>query len=335
MEDLCADVILGLDFQKQHEAVTIKFNGSRPSIEVSNTDTLTTVCSLAKADVDYPSLFDNLENNVKPIATKSRYYSKEDRNFIAEEIEKLKSEDIIKERKSPWRAQIVVVKDETDQHRKRLCVDYSTTINVYTNQDAYPLPKIEDQINELCKYKYFSTFDLKSAYHQIPIKEEDRPFTAFEANGKLYQYKRIPFGVINGVAAFQRIVDKIVEQEKLTQTFPYLDNIAIAGHTKEEHDSNLEKFSAAVKRRNLTLNKNKSVLSVQCINILGYQVSRGSIKPDPDRLKPLQQMAPSTTKSDFNESLGCLHITPNGFPITRTSLNLSTSQINFHLKRML
>ena len=105
-----------------------------------------------------------------------------------------------------------------------LCVDYSTTINVYTNQDAYLLSKIEDQINELSKYKYFSTFDLKSAYHQIPIKEEDRPFIAFEANGKLYQYKRIPFGVTNGVAAFQHIVDKIVEQEKLTQAFPYLDN---------------------------------------------------------------------------------------------------------------
>ena len=152
MEDLCADVILGLDFQKQHEAVTIKFNGSRPSIEVSNTDTLTTVCSLAKADVDYPSLFDNLENYVKPIATKSRYYSKEDRNFIAEEIEKLRSEDIIEESKSPWRAQIVVVKDETDRHRKRLCVDYSTTITSILIKMPILFPKIEDQINELCKY---------------------------------------------------------------------------------------------------------------------------------------------------------------------------------------
>ena len=149
------------------------------------------------------------------------------------------------ESKSPRRTQIVVAKDETDRHRKRLCEDCSTIINA--NQLAYPLRKIGDQINELCKYKYFSTFDLKSAYHQIPIKEEDRPFTAFEANGKLYQYKRIPFGVTNGVAAFQRIIDKIVEQEKLTQTFPYLDNITIAGHTKEEHDCNVEKFLAAVK----------------------------------------------------------------------------------------
>ena len=59
-----------------------------------------------------------MQNNVKPIAAKCRYYSKEDRNFIAEEIEKLSSEDIIEESKSPWRPKIVVVQDESDQHRK-------------------------------------------------------------------------------------------------------------------------------------------------------------------------------------------------------------------------
>ena len=57
-------------------------------------------------------------------------------------------------------------------------------------------------MNALAEYKYFSTFDLKSAYHQVPIQEADKPFTAFEASGKLYQFKRVPFGVTNGVAVF-------------------------------------------------------------------------------------------------------------------------------------
>ena len=70
----------------------------------------------------------------------------------------------------------------------------------------------------------------------------------------------MPFGVSNGVAAFQRIVYKILEQEKLTQTFPYLYNITIAGHTKDEHDCNIKKFLAEVKRCNFTLNESKSVL---------------------------------------------------------------------------
>ena len=63
--------------------------------------------------------------------------------------------------------------------------------------DAYPLPRIDDQINEISKYKYFGTIDLKSAYYQIPISETDRPYTAFEAAGGLWQFKVVPNGVTN------------------------------------------------------------------------------------------------------------------------------------------
>ena len=56
---------------------------------------------------------------------------------------------------------------------------------------------------------------MKSAYHQIPIQESDKPYTAFEANGKLYQFNRIPFGVTNGVSVFQRVMDDLIAEENL------------------------------------------------------------------------------------------------------------------------
>jgi hypothetical protein len=93
-----------------------------------------------------------------------------------------------------------VVKE--DNRKRRLCIDYSQTINLYTELDAYPLPRIEDMINKLAGYSVFSTFDLKSAYHQIPIRAADKKYTAFEACGRLYQFCMFPFGVTNGVAAF-------------------------------------------------------------------------------------------------------------------------------------
>ena len=79
-----------------------------------------------------------------------------------------------------------------------MCIGYSATVNIHTQLDAYQLQNIDSMINE-----YFSIFDLKSAYHKIGIKDSDKPFTAFEANNKLYQFTHILFGVSNGVASFQ------------------------------------------------------------------------------------------------------------------------------------
>ena len=155
---------------------------------------------------------------------------------------------------SSWRAQVVIVKDDENK-KKRMCVDYSQTINLYTELDAYPLPRIDDLFNALASYNVFSTFDFRSAYHQISVADLDRRFTAFEAGGKLWELARISFGVTNGVPAFQREMDKMVADEGLSVTFPYLDNITVAGRTQEEHDRNVESFLGAINRRNVTFNQ--------------------------------------------------------------------------------
>ena len=75
--------------------------------------------------------------------------------------------------------------------------------------DAFPLPKIKELVNKVAQYKMCSIVDLKSAYHQIPISKKDKIYTAFEADGKLYQFYRLPFGVTNAVTCFQSIIDKL------------------------------------------------------------------------------------------------------------------------------
>ena len=133
LKDLCSDIILGQDFQKKHKSIIIEFGGAKPELRVHNP---TPVCALATASIEEPSLFANLLPECKPIASKSRQFSKDDQEFIKQEIDHLLSEGIIEPSTSPWRAQVVVSKDPLQRHKKRLCIDYSQTVNLYTELDA-------------------------------------------------------------------------------------------------------------------------------------------------------------------------------------------------------
>ena len=136
------------------------------------------------------------------------------------------------------------------------------------------------------------------------LVESECKYTAFEANGKLYEFTRIPFGVKNGVAAFQRIMSQFVEQESLRDTFPYLDNVTVAGRDQEEHDDNVKSFLAAIRRRNFTLNESNTIVSQNDIQILGYVVGNGVVKPDPERMRALTEFPPPTGCKSLRQVLG-------------------------------
>ena len=238
----------------------------------------------------------------QPIATKSRKFNHEDKLFIKEEVRKLLNEQIIEPSYSPWWAQVLVARD--GQHKPRMVVDYSQTVNRYTLLDAYPLPNINEQISEIAKWNVFSTLDLKSAYYQIPLCLADHPFTAFEADGKLYQYTCLPFGVTNGVSCFQRIVDNLIEKYKLIGTYVYLDNITVCGRGDCDHNDNLNFLFNAAKCEGLTFNKSKCLFSRREIDLLGYRVSHYKIKPDPERLCPLMQLSLPMSKSELQRTIG-------------------------------
>ena len=148
MPGLCSDLILGPDFQSQHDSVTFKYGGTKPPLAV---------CSFTTLNIEPPSPFENLTADCHPIATKSRRHSKDNLTFIGNEVERLLKEGIIEPGQSPWRAQVVVTKDEN--HEKRLAIDYSQTINRFTQLDAFSLPRISDTVNEIAQYKVFSTLD--------------------------------------------------------------------------------------------------------------------------------------------------------------------------------
>lgn len=287
IDKLCADIILGHSFLKRHKSLNLSLGGTQPTLEI---------CGLAELKVSPPELFANIDANAKPIATKSRRYSTEDKVFIDTQVELLLEEEIIEPSTSPWRAQVVITGG--DSKKRRMVIDYSQTVNKYTSLDAYPLPRIDELVDKISKYRYFSKVDLKSAYYLVPLKDLDKPYTAFEANHRLYQFRRMPLGCTNGVACFQRFITDFIGSNRLKGTFAYLDDVTICGSSKEEHDENLRCFREAAQKVNLTLNEGKCLFGVTSLSILGYLIAHGKLQPDPDRLQALFNMPiPTSTKA--------------------------------------
>ena len=159
----------------------------------------------------------------------------------------------------------------------------------------------------VAQYEVFSTVGMRSAYHQLEMNPFDKLYSAFEADGKLYQFRRVPFGLTNAVACFQRKMDEFVDNYKLKDMFVYVDNITIVGRTQEEHNNNnLNAFILAAKEFRLTLSDEKCHYSLKSIDLLGYRISYGMIKPDPEHLGPLLDIPiPSDQKSLKRISLAC------------------------------
>ena len=197
---------------------------------------------------------------------------------------------------------MLVVRDPN--HKPRMVVDFSRTVNRYTNLDAYPMKNIESLVHKMAQYTVYSSLDLKSAYYQVPLHPDDREYTAFQAGSNLYEFRRLPFGLKNAVAALQRLMDCFIEKNHLTGVKAFVDNLYIGGYTQEDHDVNLNRLMVAAEKWNLTFNQGKTVISTKSLQILGYLIENGNISPDPDRVKPLIDLPVPSDSPSLKRTIG-------------------------------
>ena len=124
--------------------------------------------------------------------------------IIDQKVTDMLQHDIIEPAASPWVSSVVLVRKKNDVYR--FCVDYRGVSSV-TYQDSYPLPHTEACLNSLDSATWFSTLDLRSRYHYIPIKETYRDKTAFITRGRCWRYKVLPFGLTCAPSVFQTLMD--------------------------------------------------------------------------------------------------------------------------------
>jgi hypothetical protein len=168
---------------------------------------------------------------------KSLYWmSFEELDDLMKQLKKLLEQGFVRTSASPWGSSILFVEKKDDT--KRTCIDYHT-LNSIRSRTNTPLPRIEDLLDRLKKAKFFSNIDLRSGYHQMKIREQDIPKTAFTTWYGLYEFVVVSFGLTNTPAYFMNLMNKVFMEELDKFVVVFIDDILIYSETTEEHEEHL------------------------------------------------------------------------------------------------
>ena len=167
----------------------------------------------------------------KPVTYRPYRMPYSEREKVNNIVKDLINNEIIRESQSPYASPILLVKKKNGE--ERMCVDYRA-LNRITVKDRYPLPRIDDLLDRINERKYFTSLDLASGYHQIPISEDSISKTAFVTPDGHYEYIRMPFGLTNAPAIFQRTINQILGSLRFNTALAYLDDILIPSVSVEE-----------------------------------------------------------------------------------------------------
>ena len=166
----------------------------------------------------------------------------------------------------------------------RMCIDYRA-LNKVTRKNKYPLPRIDDLMDNLSNAKYFSSLDLISGYHQLVLREADRPKTAFNTHIGKYEYKVLPMGLTNAPAVFQYAMNEIFADMINVNVCVYLDDILVYSDTEAEHFRHLEEVLTRLRKHDLKAKAAKCEFFKPELKFLGHIVSAAGMRPDPKKVQ--------------------------------------------------
>ena len=208
---------------------------------------------------------------------------------------------VIQPSKSPWASGIVMVtkKDGT----KRFCVDYRR-LNDVTLKDSYPLPRIDNSLEQLAGAQWFSCLDLNSGYWQVEMDETDRAKTAFSSRQGLFEFRVMPFGLCNAPATFERLMETVLAGLNWQICLIYLDDVIVHGRTFEEMLHNLDQVFSRLSSAGLKLKPRKCQLFQKEVKYLGHIVCRDGIKTDPSKTETIREWPEPKNLSEVRSFLG-------------------------------
>lgn len=247
----------------------------------------------------------NTTNN-EPVYTKSYRYPHHYKKDVEEQIKEMLENGIICNSTSPYSSPIWVVPKKPDASGKRkirVVIDYRK-LNEKTVNDKFPIPQIEEILDSLGKSVYFTTLDLKSGFHQIEMDPAHREKTAFSTTQGHFEFTRMPFGLKNAPATFQRAMNYILGDYIGHICYVYLDDVIIVGYNLKNHLENIEKVLKRLSDFNLKIQLDKCEFLKRETEFLGHIITSNGIKPDPTKISRILDWKLPTSQKEIKQFLG-------------------------------
>jgi hypothetical protein len=242
-----------------------------------------------------------LKPSTAPISRRSYRMPPNELAELKTQLQDLLEKGFIRPSSSPWGCPAILVKKK-DQ-TLRMCVDYRP-LNEVTIKNKYPLPRIDILFDELTGARVFSKIDLRSGYHQIRIRPEDIPKTAFTTRYGLFEYLVMSFGLTNAPAHFMYLMNSVFMPELDKFVVVFIDDFLIYSKNEEEHAKHLRIVLTRLRVHQLYAKFSICVFWLEEIQFLGPVLSTNWIAVDPSKVKDILEWKPPTTVHQVRSFLG-------------------------------
>jgi len=206
---------------------------------------------------------------------------------------------------SPWNAPAILVpkKSADGRPKYRFCVDFRS-LNKVTQFDTYPLPIFKESVSTLHGSQYFSVLDCYSGFWQVKLAEANKMKTAFSEPSGHYHFLRLPYGLANSPASFQRLMHLVLRDLVGHEAYVFIDDVIVYGNTIEEHARRLGHVLERFDRTNLKLQPGKCVFAQPQVEYLGYIFSREGIRASPDKTNAVRNFPVPRNVKEVRSFLG-------------------------------
>src|SRR6266542_4235776 len=239
--------------------------------------------------------------NSTPIAQECCPMDQRDRNWLKKELDELLEKGIIRESMSPWAIPIVIVGKKNGS--RRMCLDFRKP-NKVTKKNQYPIPRQTEIFASFGGAGWFTSLDLASGYWQVEMEPKSREVTAFITPWGLFEWNRMPFGLCNAPATFQRLMNQVLRKYLEKFILVYLDDIIIYSKMIEEYKEHIRLVFEALRAASLMMKLKKCKFAQKELRFLGHIISAEGIRTDPDKITKMVTMSPLTNLKELRSRLG-------------------------------